>query len=113
MLGALCPHTGPVGARCFSKYNRWTVLCFLGWLLRQLPADQEIYIIGDQAGPHTARDVQRWLEAHDPGRVHLQFTPTKAAWRNRIEAWGTIFSRDLLRGAQRASRAQFREAVRR
>ena len=113
VLGALCPHTGQVWARCFSKYNRWTVICFLGWLLRQLPADQEIYIVWDQAGPHTAADVQRWLEQHDPGRVHRRFTPTKAAWLNRIEAWGTIFSRDRLRGAQLASRAQFREAVRR
>jgi len=113
VLGALCPHTGQVWARCFSKYNRWTVICFLGWLLRQLPADQEIYLIWDQAGPHTAADVQRWLEAHYPGRVHLRFTPTKAAWLNLIEAWWTIFSRDLLRGAHLTSRAQFREAVRR
>jgi DDE superfamily endonuclease len=113
VLGALCPHTGQVWARCFSKYNRWTVICFLGWLLRQLPADQEIYLIWDQAGPHTAADVQRWLAAHYPGRVQLRFTPTKAAWLNLIEAWWTIFSRDLLRGAQLASRAQFREAVRR
>ena len=58
-------------------------------------------------------DVAAWLEKHYPGRVHLRFTPTKAAWLNLIEAWWTIFSRDLLRGAQLASRAQFREAVRR
>jgi transposase len=113
VLGALCPHTGQVWARCFSKYNRWTVICFLGWLLRQLPPAQEIYIVWDQASAHTAADVRRWLAEHDPERVPLQFTPAKAAWLNRIEAWWTIFSRDLLRGAQLASRAQFREAVRR
>lgn len=113
VLGALCPHTGQVWARCFRKYNRFTVIWFLGWLLRQLPAEQEIYLIWDQAGAHTAGDVARWLEKHYPGRVHLRFTPTKAAWLNLIEAWWTIFSRDLLRGARLASRAQFREAVRR
>lgn len=113
VLGALCPHTGQVWARCFRKYNRWTVIWFLGWLLRQLPADQEVFIIWDQAGAHTAADVRRFLEKEYPGRVHLHFTPTKAAWLNLIEAWWTIFSRDLLRGAQLASRAQFREAVRR
>jgi transposase len=113
VLGALCPHTGQVWARCFTKYNRWTVICFLGWLLRQLPADQEVYIIWDQAGAHTAADVRRWLAEHHPDRVHLQFTPTKAAWLNLIEAWWTIFSRDLLRGAKLATKAQLREAVRR
>jgi len=113
VLGALCPHTGQVWTRCFRKYNRWTVIWFLGWLLRQLPPEQEVYIIWDQAGAHTAADVRRFLEKEYPGRVHLQFTPTKAAWLNLIEAWWTIFSRDLLRGAQLASRAQFREAVRR
>jgi transposase len=113
VLGALCPHTGQVWARCFSKYNRWTVISFLGWLLRQLPPDQEIYLVWDQASAHTAADVRRWLAAHYPERVHLQFTPTKAAWLNLIEGWWTIFSRDLLRGARLASKAQFREAVRR
>ncbi len=113
VLGALCPHTGQVWARCFTKYNRLTVICFLGWLLRQLPQEQEIYIIWDQAGAHTAADVQRWLAKHAPGRVHLRFTPTKAAWLNLIEAWWTIFSRDLLRGAKLSTKAQFREAVRR
>jgi transposase len=113
VLGALCPHTGEVWARCFSKYNRFTVIGFLGWLLRQLPKEQEIYIVWDQAGAHAAADVRQWLAKHAPGRVHLRFTPTKAAWLNLIEAWWTIFSRDLLRGAQFATKAQFREAVRR
>jgi transposase len=113
VLGALCPHTGQVWARCFRKYNRFTVIWFLGWLLRQLPGEQAIYIIWDQAGAHTAQDVAQWLEKHHPGRVHLRFTPTKAAWLNLIEAWWTIFSRDLLRGARLTDRAQFRAAVKR
>lgn len=113
VLGALCPQTGQVFARCFTKYNRWTVIGFLGWLLRQLPADQEVYIIWDQAGAHTAGDVGRWLTQHHPGRVHLRFTPTKAAWLNLIEGWWTIFSRDVLRGAKFATKAEFRAAVRR
>jgi transposase len=98
---------------CWGRFARTPVIWFLGWLLRQLPTDVAIYLIWDQAGAHTAGDVARWLEQHYPGRVHLRFTPTKAAWLNLIEAWWTIFSRDLLRGAQLASRAQFREAVRR
>lgn len=112
VLGALCPQTGQVWARCFSHYNRLTVIWFLGWLLPQLPADQEIYVIWDNASAHTAQDVQRWLAKHAPGRVHLRFTPKKAAWLNLIEAWWTTFSRDVLRGAEFESKAQFREAVR-
>jgi transposase len=112
VLGALCPQTGQVWARCFSHYNRLTVIWFLGWLLSQLPADQELYVIWDNASPHTAQDVQRWLAKHAAGRVHLRFTPKKAAWLNLIEAWWTTFSRDVLRGAAFESQAQFREAVR-
>lgn len=113
VLGALCPHTGQVWARCFTRYNRWTVICFLGWLLRQLPAEQEVYLVWDQAGAHIAQDVKTWLAAHHPGRVHLRFTPTKAAWLNLIEGWWTILSRAVLRGAKFVNKAQFRAAVRR
>jgi transposase len=113
VLGALSPHTGQVWARCFTRYNRLTVIGFLGWLLRQLPEEQEIYIIWDQAGAHTAQDVTQWLQRHYPGRVHLRFTPTKAAWLNLIEGWWTIFSRDVLRGAKLATKAELRAAVRR
>lgn len=112
VLGALCPQSGQVWARCFSHYNRLTVIWFLGWLLAQLPADQELYLIWDNASAHTAQDVQRWLAKHAPGRVHLRFTPKKAAWLNLIEAWWTTFSRDVLRGAEFESKEQFREAVR-
>jgi transposase len=112
VLGALCPQTGQVWARCFSHYNRLTVIWFLGWLLPQLPADQDLYIIWDNASAHTAKDVQRWLAKHAPGRVHLRFTPSKASWLNLIEAWWTSFSRDVVRGAEFESKAQFREAVR-
>jgi transposase len=112
VLGALCPQTGQVWARCFSHYNRLTVIWFLGWLLPQLPADQELYVIWDNASAHTAQDVERWLAKHAGGRVHLRFTPKKAAWLNLIEAWWTTFSRDVLRGAEFESQAQFREAVR-
>lgn len=112
VLGALCPQTGQVWARCFSHYNRLTVIWFLGWLLPQLPADQELYVIWDNASAHTAQDVGRWLAKQYPGRVHLRFTPSKASWLNLIEAWWTTFSRDVLRGAEFESQAQFREAVR-
>jgi len=112
VLGALCPQTGQVWARCFSHYTRLTVIWFLKWLLAQLPAEQEIYLIWDNASPHTAHDVRKWLEEHAPGRVHLRFTPSQAAWLNVIEAWWSVFSRDVLRGAEFESKAQFREAVR-
>jgi DDE superfamily endonuclease/Winged helix-turn helix len=79
VLRAFCPQTGQVWARCFSHYNRLTVIWFLGWLLPHLPADREIYLIWDNASAHTAQDVQRWLAKHAPGRVHLRFTPKKAA----------------------------------
>lgn len=112
VLGALCPQTGQVWARCYSHYTRLTVIWFLGWLLAQLPTDQEIYLIWDNASPHTAKDVQTWLAQHAAGRVHLRFLPSKAAWLNLIEAWWTMFSRDVLRGAEFESKAQFRDAVR-
>src|SRR5712691_844928 len=112
VLGALCPQTGQVWARCFSHYNRLTVIWFLGWLLPQLPADQAIYLVWDNASPHTAQDVGRWLAQQYPGRVQVRFTPSKAAWLNLIEAWWPMFSRDVLRGAEFESKEQFRAAVR-
>lgn len=113
-LGALNPQTGRVYCRAFSRYNRWTVLWFLGWLLRQLSLSegQVLYLIWDNHKAHQAEVVSRWLEKHYPGQVQLVFTPSKAAWLNLIEAWWTIFTRDVIQGAEFESKREFRAAVR-
>jgi transposase len=113
-LGALNPRTGQVFGRAFTLYNRWTVLAFLGWLLRQLSLSpgQQVYLIWDNHKAHQAQVVRTWLEKHYPGQVHLVFTPSKAAWLNLIEAWWTLFARDVLAGAEFESKAQFRAALR-
>jgi transposase len=113
-LGALNPQTGQVFCRAFTKYNRFTVVWFLGWLLARLAlsAGQEVYLIWDNHKAHQAQLVSRWLQKHYPGQVHLVFTPSKAAWLNLLEAWWTIFARDVLAGAEFESKAQFRAAVR-
>jgi transposase len=114
VLGALNPTTGQVWARAFTHYNRLTVTWFLGWLLPQLhlAEGQALYLIWDNHKAHQAEIVRRWLTKHYPEQVHLVFTPSKAAWLNLIEAWWTIFARDVLQGAEFESQAQFRAAVR-
>jgi transposase len=113
-LGALNPHTGQVFCRAFTRYNRWSVLWFLGWLLRQLPLSpgQELYLVWDNHKAHQAEVVSRWLARHYPGQVHLVFTPSKAAWLNLIEAWWTSFARDVIQGAEFESKREFRAALR-
>jgi len=112
LLGALNPHSGQVWGRCFQKYNSGTVIWFLGGLLRQLPVDKRICIIWDNAGPH-GKTVRDWLERRFQGRVSWLYTPVKAAWLNLIEAWMSMFERDVIHNSNFESLADFESATRR
>jgi transposase len=112
LLAALNPHSGQVWGRCFLKYNSGTVIWFLGWLLRQLPDDVQVIIIWDNASPHSQM-VKRWLQQRYPGRVTWLHTPTKAAWLNLMEAWLSMFERDVIRNSRFECLADFSHAARR
>jgi transposase len=112
LLAALNPHTGQVWERSFQKYNSGTVIWFLGWLLAQLPDDMNIIIIWDNASPHS-KIVKRWLIKRFAGRVQWQHTPSKAAWLNLIEAWMSMFERDVIRHSSFTCLADFAQAARR
>ncbi len=110
LLAALNPHSGQVWGRCFRKYNSGTVIWFLGWLLRQLPEDVRIVIIWDNASPHS-KTVKAWLLKHFGQRVSWQHTPTKAAWLNLIEAWMSMFERDVIKNSNFQGLAEFSTAA--
>jgi len=112
LLAALNPHSGQVWGRCFQKYNSGTVIWFLGWLLRQLPVDVQIILIWDNASSHS-KTVKRWLRRRFGDRVQWLHTPTKAAWLNLIEAWLSMFERDVLHNSDFAGLAAFGTATRR
>ena len=112
LLAALNPHSGQVWGRCFQKYNTGTVIWFLGWLLGQLPDDVQIVIIWDNASPHS-KIVKRWLQKHFAERVTWLHTPTKAAWLNLMEAWLSMFERDVIRNSSFECLADFSRAARR
>jgi len=111
LLATLNPHTGQVWQRCFQKYNSGTVIWFLGWLLAKLPQDVEIIIIWDNASPHS-KLVKKWLTNRFEGRVRWLHTPSKAAWLNLIEAWMSMFERDVIRNSAFTSLAEFALAAR-
>jgi transposase len=112
LLAALNPHSGQIWGRCFLKYNSGTVIWFLGWLLRQLPDDVHIIIIWDNASPHS-KTVKRWLHKRFGDRVQWLHIPTKAAWLNLIEAWMSMFERDVIRNSNFQSLADFSLAAKR
>lgn len=112
LLAALNPHSGQVWGRCFQKYNSGTVIWFLGWLLRQLPEEVQIVIIWDNASPHS-QTVKAWLRKRFGERVSWQHTPTKAAWLNLIEAWMSMFERDVIDNSDFQGLADFSAAAKR
>jgi transposase len=109
LLAALNPHSGQVWGRCFSKYNSGTVIWFLGSVLRQLPPDHNIVIIWDNGSPHS-KTVKRWLRHHYGQRIQWVHTPVKAAWLNLIEAWMSMFERDVIRNSHFESLRDFGRA---
>jgi hypothetical protein len=51
------------------------------------------------------------LRKHFGQRVRWLHTPTKAAWLNLIEAWMSMFERDVLRNSHFQSLAEFGRAA--
>lgn len=70
--------------------------------------DKEIHVILDNLSTHKPKN-DKWLTRHK--YVTFHYTPTHASWLNQVEVWFSILSRQALKNASFASRAQLVQAI--
>jgi transposase len=69
-----------------------------GAFLRQVAAAyprRQLHVVVDNCGTHKHPAVRAWLKRHP--RITLHFTPTSGSWRNLVEAFFSILTRQALR----------------
>ncbi len=94
LYAALDTRTGRVTGKTVERYTSEAFVAFLGALVAEHPADQEIHIIADNLSAHKTKRVKEFLATHL--NVHLHFTPTYSSWLNQVELWLAKLERQVI-----------------
>jgi transposase len=88
---------GKVIGACLPRHRSREFLKFLSQLERELPTDQQIHLIMDNASSHKSAEVQRWLKSRKRQRFHFHFTPTSSSWMNQVERFFALITNRMIR----------------
>lgn len=88
---------GKVIGTCLPRHRSREFLKFLSQLEKQLPADQQLHLILDNASSHKSAEVQRWLKPKKRQRFHFHFTPTSSSWMNQVERFFALITNRMIR----------------
>ena len=94
LFAALNTQTGAVIGQTAPRHTSEEFVAFLGAVVAEQPAGQEIHIILDNVSTHKTKRVTEFLALHQ--NVHLHFTPTYSSWLNQVELWFSKIERDLI-----------------
>jgi transposase len=94
--------------RAVPRKRRDEFLRFLDRLVVENPG-QELHLVLDNLSVPKLREDHPWRVRHP--QVHILFTPTHAPWINQIEAWFSILSRSVLKGASFRNVRQLMDAI--
>jgi transposase len=94
LYGALNTKTGAVSGKTAARHTSAEFVAFLGELVADQPAGQEIHVIADNLSAHKSQRVAAFLAAHP--NVHMHFIPTYSSWLNQIELWFAKIERDVI-----------------
>jgi transposase len=94
LYAALDTKTGKVVGKTASRHTSKEFVAFLGQVLEQRPARQQIHIILDNLSAHKTQAVRDFLAVHP--NVQLHFTPTYSSWLNQVEIWFAKIERDVI-----------------
>ncbi len=94
LFAAFNTKTGVVIGKTAPRHTSEEFVAFLGAVVAEHPASQEIHIILDNVSTHKTRRVTDFLALHQNVRLH--FTPTYSSWLNQVELWFSKIERDLI-----------------
>ena len=94
LYAAINTKTGQVLGQTAPHHTSEEFVAFLGAVVAEQPAKQEVHIILDNLSTHKTQRVRDFLSIHT--NVHLHFTPTYSSWLNQVELWFSKIERDLI-----------------
>lgn len=94
LYAALDTRTGKVVGKTAVRHTSQEFVGFLGQVVAECRAEQQIHIILDNLSAHKTQAVREFL-AHHP-QVRLHFTPTYSSWLNQVEIWFAKIERDVI-----------------
>ncbi len=86
--------TGKVVGKTAVRHTSQEFVGFLGQVVAECRAQQEIHIILDNLSAHKTPAVREFLAHHSQVRLH--FTPTYSSWLNQVEIWFAKIERDVI-----------------
>jgi transposase len=93
LFAALNTKTGAVIGQTAPRHTSEEFVAFLGAVVAEQPAGQEMHIILDNVSTHKTRRVTEFLARHQTVRLH--FTPTYSSWLNQVELWFSKLERQV------------------
>jgi|SRR5579884_66362 len=94
LLAALEVQTGKVQSRCVARHTSEEFARFLDEAVVGQRRKQ-IHLIRDNLSTHKTAALRAWLKCHP--QVQFHFTPTYSSWRNQVEIWLGMITRDGIR----------------
>ncbi len=108
LFAALDTLEGKGIAQCKLQHRHSEWLDFLRLIDRRTPKDKSLHLICDNA-THKHPNVEAWLDKHP--RFHIHFTPTSAAWLNRVERFFRDISEHRIRRGSSTSVPELEQAI--
>ena len=95
LFAALEVATGKITAdACYQRHTNGEFLRFLKQVAKAHPR-VPLHVVADNYATHNHPNVKAWLAKHP--RITLHFTPTSASWRNLVEIFFGIITRQAIR----------------
>jgi transposase len=107
LFAALEVATGQVQVGHYPRRRRRQFLDFMNGVVAA-HRDKTLHVILDNLNTHKPKR-DRWLAQHL--QVHFHYTPTYSSWRNLVECWFSILSRQALRNLSCSEAQQLRGAI--
>ena len=106
LLAALEIATGKVVAHVRDRRTTVDFLSFMEEVVKSYPLG-ELHVVLDNLNIHKNEAAKQWLLRHP--RVHFHYTPTHASWRNMIECFFSILTRQALSQSVQRSKKDLRD----
>jgi putative transposase len=102
---------GKVIGSCLPRHRSKEFLKFLRLLEKELPVDQQVHLIMDNASSHKSAEVKQWLKPAKRQRFHFHFTPTSSSWMNQVERFFALITTRMIRRGTFHDVAQLEQAI--
>ncbi len=98
--------TGKVVAHVRDRRTTVDFLSFMDDVVKSYPVSA-LHVVLDNLNIHKNEAAQQWLLSHP--RVHFHYTPTHASWRNMVECFFSILTRQALTQSVHRSKKELKE----